>query len=324
MSPRLSIFAGIDDNRPAQGAFDTWEDFADFLEGQSAEQARPDQKGATLCVSPCIYQDQKPRRKAYAVSWNWFAADIDNKGGNRPGSTICDMMERCEEIDLPFVIYTTTSSRTDAECFRLMFPLDRTVAADDHGALWASVASWLGCIDPQTKDVSRLFIVPRLWDGADNAFYRSDHGVPLDVGTIRAAYPAPAAARRSSINFGGFADLSGLQPLPASDVTIYGDIVSQTALAKAQQGEQGGRMFGFLVSTATRAMLKGWAITPDQLADIGLELARSMNRQTADVEHDARNAYARAVSAYAERKQSDFAALIDNSAQRWMAGGKAA
>ncbi|RDE06793.1 hypothetical protein [Sphingomonas aracearum] len=72
--------------------------------------------------------------------------------------------------------------------------------------------------------------------------------------------------------------------------------------AKASTGAQGTRMFPFLVRTGTRALLKGYAITADDLATIGRQFASSIGRDTSDVDHDAENAHRAAVARYAEVK----------------------
>lgn len=316
--PALSIFAGVHDNRPAAGVFKTWEDFADMLEEQAATPADPADKCATLCLSPATYPTGQLRRKAQAIDWNWFAADIDNKAGNRDGSTIVDIMLKCEHENLPFVIYTTTSSRTDAECFRLMFPLAGPIPAADFPDTWAAIAAWLGCVDPQTKDVSRLFVAPRRWQGADNQFLRSDVGEPLDVGAIVFAHPVTATRRTAKLS--GFVSISGLKPIPPGQASLWGDIVSQDAVAKAQASPPGGRMFHFLVSTATRSMLKGFEITSRELAHIGHGLAATLNRPTFDIDRDAENALRYAISAYGEIKEAQFQAVRPTIPARWLKG----
>lgn len=316
--PALSVFAGVHDNRPAAGVFDTWEDFADVLKEQAAIPADPADKCATLCLSPATYPPGELRRKAQAIDWNWFAADIDNKAGNRDGSTIVDIMLKCERENLPFVIYTTTSSRTDAECFRLMFPLAGPISAADFPDTWAAIAAWLGCVDPQTKDISRLFVAPRRWQEADNQFLRSDVGEPLDVGAILFAHPA--TAKRRATKPSAFANISGLKPIPPGQASLWGDIVSPDAVAKAQASPSGGRMFSFLVSTATRSMLMGFEITSNELADIGHELAATLNRPTLDIDGDAENALRYAMSGYAEIKEAQFQAIRPTIPARWLKG----
>ena len=59
----------------------------------SVPEAFPDDKCEQPCVSPAAFPAGATRSKATATSWNWFAADIDNKLGNMPGATINDVIE---------------------------------------------------------------------------------------------------------------------------------------------------------------------------------------------------------------------------------------
>ena len=68
-----------------------------------------------------------------------------------------------------------------------------------------------------------------------------------------------------------------------------------------------------------RAMLKGYAITPDELADIGFDFARSINRTTEDIEHDARSAYRVALDHFTVAKAEQFNRLTgpDPFLKKW-------
>lgn len=313
---RYSTFTSTFDNVPEPHTAPSWAAFADYLEAQSRIYGHPSRKGRTPCVCPAVYREPL-RRKANVSAWDWFAADIDNKSGNQPDSDMLACVEKCEALGLPFVLYTTTSSADHAQCFRLMFPLSRSVAAGEFASVWGSIATWLGCVDRQTKDESRLFVAPRKWDGADNHFFRFDDGVALDVDAMLWQYPVAAAHAPRRAAKGTFALPPGLKPLPAP-LGLYSDLVTTPALTRAQTGEKGGRMFAFMVSVATRGLLKGYEITVDDLVGLGGELAATMNRQTHDIVHDATNALARAVDVYGERKAADFEKIAPAVPSRWL------
>ncbi|MBB5709688.1 hypothetical protein [Sphingomonas xinjiangensis] len=292
----FSTVRHVRDNRPVTDTKPSWKSFADFLEGQSK---RPGiDKGRTLCVCPAIYDDGVIRAKSRVVGWNWFAADIDNKEGNQPHSTIEAVTEKMRAQDAPFVIYTTTSHKSDGHCFRLMFPLDRLVEREEFAEVWASFAQWLGCVDVKTKDESRLFIAPRAWPGAE--FHRHDAGEPVCVDLIKLTNPVVVPARASKTLTSAFIDTSGLKLPCPSQISLHGDFVTNESLSKACTGAPGTRMFPFMVRTGVRALLKGYAISADDLASIGFQFATSIGRDTSDIDHDAENAHAAAVSRYAE------------------------
>jgi hypothetical protein len=293
-----STFRDVSDRKSVMKVAASWQAFADYLEGQSV---RPGiDKLRTLCVSPAIYDQGAFRAKRNVAGWQWFGADIDNKEGNQPHSTMDAVAEKMIAQGSPFVIYTTTSHQPDKQCFRLMFPLNRVVESDEFAEVWATMAAWLGCVDPKTKDVSRLFVAPRAWPGAE--FYRSDVGEPVDVDFLKVAHPVVVPVRASRKLTSAFLDTSGLQTPCPSQVSLHGDFVTAESLTRATTGAQGTRMFPFLVRTGTRALLKGYAVTADDLATIGRQFASSIGRDTSDVDHDAENAHRAAVARYAEVK----------------------
>lgn len=293
-----STVRNVRDNRPVTDALPSWQAFADYLEGESK---RPGiDKAKTLCVSPAIYDGGVIRAKHRVAGWQWFAADIDNKGENEPHATIEAVAEKMIAQGSPFIIYTTSSHTPEAHRFRLMFPLDRLVEREEHAEVWACVAQWLGCLDPATKDESRLFVAPRAWSGAE--FFRCDDGEPVNVDLIKLANPVVVPVRASRKLTSAFLDTSGLKTPCPSQVSLHGDFVTAESLTKASTGAQGTRMFPFLVRTGTRALLKGYAITADDLATIGRQFASSIGRDTSDVDHDAENAHRAAVARYAEVK----------------------
>ncbi len=300
-----STVRNVRDNRPITNALPSWWAFADYLEGQSR---RPGiDKAKTLCVSPAIYDDGVIRAKHRVAGWQWFAADIDNKEGNQPHSTIEAIAEKMIAQGSPFVIYTTTSHQPDAQCFRLMFPLDRVVEPDEFADVWATMAAWLGCVDKATKDESRLFVAPRAWPGAE--FYRHDDGEPVCVDFIKMAHPVVVPLRTSRKLTSAFVDTSGMKTPCPTQVSLHGDFVTADSLSTATTGAKGTRMFPFLKRTGVRALLKGYAITADDLATIGRQFASSIGRDTSDIDHDAENAHRAAVTRFAEIKASQVEKL---------------
>ena len=85
---RLSVVEHVQDRRPEMFGPIDWSEFAELLAQQGQEVAEPSTKAMQLCISPAIYPSGSYRSKAAATGWDWFAADIDNKAGNRPGATM--------------------------------------------------------------------------------------------------------------------------------------------------------------------------------------------------------------------------------------------
>ena len=291
---RLSIVESVTDRRPNTYGPIGWSEFVQLMREQSEIAAEPIRlgKASTLCVSPAIYEDAAYRSKGAVRGWNWFSADIDNKCGNRPGATIDEVAAAMTELDAPFLIYTTASHAPAAQCFRLMFPLDRMITASEFDGVWRSFASKFGCFDEQTKDVCRLFIAPRAWSGRANQFISHTEGTPVCVNRIVESYPveafAPisaasiAVARAVQVELRHVAHLTDLYASP---------VVSRSAIEIAMSSAPGGRMYRFLCSVACSARRQGVALDGYDLRQIGEQMAMLLgcsNRN--DIGHDVRSA----------------------------------
>lgn len=295
-----STFRNVADRHPIMNALPSWEAFADHLEAESEREGT--EKLRTACISPAIYDFGATRAKANVLGWQWFAADIDNKPVNQDHSTIDAVGEKLFAENCPFVIYTTSSHSPDAHRFRVMFPLDRMIEPHEFAEVWASMAAWLGCCDAQTKDESRLFVAPRAWAGS--LFFRHDEGEPVCLDLMKIANPVAIPQHKPSRRLtSAFCDMDGLRPVEYGDLSLHGPLTSPEIIARSSTGD--GRMFRFMVSTGKRALIKGYAITADDLQTIGLDFASSIGRSAdanRDIGRDAENAHRAAVSAYAEWK----------------------
>ena len=292
-----SIFTNVHDRTPWPIEPIT---FGELVEALISEMpiADPESKCEQTCISPAVYPSGKTRSKASALSWNWFAADIDNKVGNFPGSTIDDIIEVMRDLGSPWLIYTTASSKTEAECFRLMFPLDRPIIAEEFDSVWQSFVQMLP-MDNKTKDISRIFIVPARWTGRDIRVEFEAKGSPVCVDEIVRRFPATLATPMVATRKPGVLDRSNLRTIIA---TLNAPYVSEKAVADALLAAPGGRMYRFLVTVAFSAMRKGYAIDAADLEAIGRELAQQMSRPTSDIRHDARSAIAYAEANYIDAR----------------------
>ena len=238
------------------------------------------------------------------MSWNWFAADIDNKGANAVGSTVDDIITVMRGLKTPWFIYTTASSQPSAECFRVMFPLDRPVLNDEFDKVWKSFSGLLP-MDPATKDISRLFILPRKWRGRENRIEIDLSGSPMAVDEIVARYPCPAhipAPRR----------ISTQASTPCGAIRAYvapsleAPYVPQRAVSEALSAGSGGRMYRFMVAVAFSALRGGYDVSPADLEAIGHELAAMLGRATSDIRHDAKSAWKYAEQHFVKDQVSTF------------------
>lgn len=295
-----SLFQNVHDRRPEAIQPVAFGELVEALVSECYD-ADPADKTEQTCISPATYPAGTTRSKAAALSWNWFAADIDNKLGNNPGSTINAMIGTMNGLNAPWLIYTTASSTPQTECFRVMFPVDRPILAAEFSAVWQSFSQLLP-MDPQTKDISRLFIVPRRWAYRTNRIdYRLD-GVPVSVDQIVQQFPrpvpqpaSPAPARPASTTLPLVRGIkSNVQP------TLAAPYVSQRAIDEAMASAPGGRMYRFLVRVAFQALRMGYDITSCDLEAIGHDLATWMGRGHNDIRRDASSAHRYAQQQYVE------------------------
>lgn len=292
---RLSVVDSVTDREPKTFGTIEWDEFTELMREHSQVTAEPSKlgKASTPCVSPAIYPTNANRLKANVEGWDWFSADIDNKTGNRPGATIDDISAIMVGFGAPHIIYTTASHQPDAQCFRLMFPLDRMVTASEFDSVWRSFALTFGCFDEQTKDISRLFIVPRAWTSRDNRFVGFTNGNPVCVNDIIVAQPVAIAAPIDSSLFLAIARSTALNGRTAPNLTDLdtSPIVSRRAVDIALGGSVGGRMFRFLCSVACSARRQGYNLDVYDLRSIGEQMGMRMGRRGLDdLNHDVRNA----------------------------------
>jgi hypothetical protein len=304
-----SIFKNVHDKRPGAIPPVSFSELIDALTAEAFE-AAPADKTEQTCISPAVYPPGATRGKAAALSWDWFAADVDNKLGNFPGSTIDDIIRVMRGLNTPWFIYTTASSRSEAECFRLMFPIDRPILHSEFDVVWQAFSQMLP-IDPATKDISRIFIVPRKWAGRENRIEFELGGEPVSVDQIVRRFPAPKPKPPV---------ISTLPPAMTSAPRTVGTMkfaqpslnapyVPPQAIEEALSAPQGGRMYGFLVRIAFRALRMGYEITPYDLEVIGTELAMMLGRSRDDIRHDAESAHRYAALRYVEDRADQFTRL---------------
>lgn len=288
-----SIFDSVWDNQPE--AMPTV-DFAELVEAliTEATECAPIAKTLQVCISPATYPAGVTRSKDRAISWTWFAADIDNKAGNLPGSTIDDIKRVMAGLGSPWFIYTTASSKPCAECFRLMFPIDREVTSGEFNTVWRAFAQLLP-MDELTKDISRLFIVPRKWIGQQVRMEFDLSGSPVSVDAVLRRFPPSVPAGLPLRRLFTTPPLA-CTPTPTATPSLNAPYVPRGAVDEALSAPPGGRMYRFLVRVAFNALKRGYMLDVSDLEAVGRDLAILLGRSTSDIRHDARSAHAYAAS----------------------------
>jgi hypothetical protein len=276
----------------------TWSDFVDVLRDTTAMEADPADKASVTSFSCAEFAPGFNRSKAGVLGCDLIGFDFDDKTGDTPGAWRFEALETfMEQAGVPFAIHTTASCKSNAHCLRLLMPLDRRVGPAEYPQVWRAFAKWLGNVaDEATKDASRLFFEPRRWKGRYNR-YHAGHtdSAPIAVDKIAATFrplmtdPIALPAARSAIQTLSTTH-DGMTIANISDLDLS-PIVSAEALTAALTARQGGRMFRFLCSVASRARWRSIRLTEVELATIGEELARRMGRRnTSDIRRDAVNA----------------------------------
>ncbi len=96
-----------------------------------------------------------PRRKASAVTGrDVITLDLDNI----PAGGTEDVLRRVEGLGCGYCVYSTRKHSPAAPRLRVLFPLDRTVSADEYEPVARKMANYIGMefMDPTTFEVSRL------------------------------------------------------------------------------------------------------------------------------------------------------------------------
>lgn len=180
----------------------TLQDLADFgdLVDTLEKSCRPLAEGQTKDQQPLIsavaawevpYRANGNVRRMSAC----FVADIDKVTEDQ----MLDVLYRANGHEV--FIYATynhlqkkdpTDDPDRVHRFRLIFPLSREYAPEEHKPLWHAIDSWLGGrIDKQTKDPSRMFTIP-----IRTEHFFSEHltGAPLDVDALLQTIALPREA----------------------------------------------------------------------------------------------------------------------------------
>lgn len=164
-----------------------WSDFVSLLRESSQVSRNTADKLTWTMMSPAIYAEDGQRSIADVVGVEWLAIDYDD------GTSIFEVEAWCRSQGLAYVVYTTSKSSGDMHRFRLVIPLTGRVEAAAYPALWSACRRMLpGTIDPATKDVTRLSVMPAHWAGSFFRFAVGE-GAFLNPNDVVQRYPEPPA-----------------------------------------------------------------------------------------------------------------------------------
>jgi len=181
----LTLFKSIFDNKTnKQMDFEDWVVFEKML-FDLAEYPRKDKKSAPL-ISPAIYKDNTTRSNESVISWaGWCAVDVDEHPFS--GNLEQELLDAYGKYN--HVIYSTASSTTSYPKFRVVFPLSVDVPKEKIKHFWFALSKELGdIVDPQTKDLSRMYYVPGKYEGAYNFIYNNFCGETMDPNILMHKY----------------------------------------------------------------------------------------------------------------------------------------
>lgn len=160
----IVTFTSKDDTQPSALVLD----WPRFVRGMCRHLERENKDGPAF--SPVTYREGTTRGKANVETVHALVLDIDHAG-----EPPWQLLERWA-----YVGHTTFQHTPEAPRWRVVIPLARPVSGADWPNVWLRASSYFGgCLDPATKDSSRIFFFPSCRPGAPH-LVRQQHGELLD------------------------------------------------------------------------------------------------------------------------------------------------
>ena len=277
------MFANTYDNKTHHMVeFEEWSKFVGWLEKCSKLKGQKGGNNSSPLISPAVYVKDSTRSNKNVMYWaGWCAIDVDDFSIHS-GDFNHNLQRICGKYS--YVNYSTASSTPIQPKFRLVFPLTRTLEADEIPHFWYAVNKQFEDIgDKQTKDLSRMYYVPALYPEAFNFFY-SNEGEILDPDYIMSQWsykpkggnsfidrlpPALAEAvleyRKQQMTESGVAWSSYRDcPFFPKQLAIEYQAISGTGWYH--------KMYQIMVATAANAIKNNYPITAYQVAEMCRQL----------------------------------------------------
>jgi hypothetical protein len=261
--------------------FDDWSAFTHLLEELSL-QSKKGKEDAEL-ISPALYIKDSTRANRNVESWaGWCAVDVDDFNVIQEDNLHNVIRNAVGEYN--FVCYSTASSTPINPKFRLVFPINRHVLADEIPSFWFALNQQLGEIgDVQTKDRSRMYYIPANYDNAFNFFFAND-GTDIDPDQLIARHPYKEKGGES------FFDrlppelqdavIAHRKQQMSNTTTVWSDYRDCPFFPKRLANEYTSlsnsgwyhKMFQIMVATAGNAIKNDYPITAKQIAELCKQL----------------------------------------------------
>lgn len=287
MKYSLTIFKNIRDVRTSRRLdFDTWEEFENLMKklsnspGLKPKKDDPfNPKGSPL-ISPAIFEKNTTRKNKNVLYWaGWAALDIDDYDGEFE-----EAIKQFEEYKC--ICYSSASSTKEKPKFRIILPLTRNVKKEEIKHFWFALnKEFNSLVDPQTKDLSRMYYIPAKYPNAFNFILFNRKGKILDVDILKSKYEYNESTAGSSF-------LSSLPEEVQQQLVEYRKtkltktsyswsglsdcpFINKKLIAEYRSITESGwyhKMYQIMMSIASNAVKRGYPITSKEIAILCKEL----------------------------------------------------
>lgn len=279
----FTIFQSVFDNQThRKGAAQNWGQFVSLLRQSSYKPGYKPKKGerttkGSPLISPAIFEKGTTRANKNVTAWaGWAALDVDD--WTEEG--LKQLNEKLQNYT--HVRYSTSSSTEAKPKFRLVLCLDRYVKADEIRHFWYALNKEFAELgDPQTKDLARMFYVPAKYPGAYNFFDELDLGSKgvLSVSDLLAKYTFADQSKKNLFENLPSSIQTKILEYRNSQLsnrkicwTSYRDcpFVNQEFVREYAtcQSNWYRKMYQIMVSIASKAIKRGYPITPTEIASL--------------------------------------------------------
>ena len=319
MEIRLTSVNNAKDMSP-QSCTMLWADLMTLF-AEQANISRPiSDKTAFLlpALYPTVYGDGSVGKvKSNVIGYGaWTEVDIDHV------MTLDELRAFYIDHELDGCVFTTTSHTAEDPRVRGVFLLNREIDPSEFDEFWHALnAMFDGKLDPQTKNINRIYYVPAKWN--DLSQFERITGKPLDVDFLIEQHPhanhdqaIPTEVVRSKIQ--------AVRDKLAVDGTAWtpATAITDKMISRFHSRKEGGRLFGLEVSIAKRALWMGYPIAAHEVEAIALAFDRTTTgKKRQDTAREALHALEIAEAAYAVACVEDdqqVAAAPDKREQHWV------
>lgn len=276
---QLTIFPSIFDNKTHRKMdLVSWDNLVKLLKELSQVEGYKPKKGerkqGSPLISPSVFKEGTTRANDNVLHWaGWAALDVDD--WTAEGLKL--LYEKLQSYT--HVRYSTSSSTEEKPKFRLILCLDRYVKAEEIRHFWYALNKEFAELgDPQTKDLARMFYVPALYPGAYN-FFEEHTANSLCVSELLKKHHFEDNTCRSIMSRLPDAIQKKILEYRNSTLTnknirwstyrdcpfVNQELVREYATCQANWYR---KMYQIMVSIASKAIKRGYPITPKEVAEL--------------------------------------------------------